>query len=82
MENILSEAMNNSTNQDVDIKNICKPEAIATEFSDLFSVSQINWLVKSRRKNGLQDAGAILQVGRRIYLDKHKFLNWFLSQRG
>jgi hypothetical protein len=82
MENILSEAMNNPENQDADIQNICKPEAIVTEFPHLFSNSQINWIVKSRRKNGLLTSGAVLQVGRRVYLHKQKFLIWFLSQRG
>jgi len=49
---------------------------------DLFSDGQMSWLIRNRARNGLSEAGAVLQVGRKIYINKRKFLEWFMSQSG
>ena len=49
---------------------------------DLFTDGQMNWLIRNREQNGLSEAGAVLQVGRKIYINKPKFLEWFMGQRG
>jgi hypothetical protein len=54
---------------------------LACELPKLFTERQLDWLIKSRRKNGLEHAGAVLKVGRRLYLDKPLFFEWFLAQR-
>ncbi|MGY6275707.1 hypothetical protein ACW73I_09170 [Methylomonas sp. MgM2] len=68
------------TNKDAVI-NITTVKDFVALYPDLFTERQINWLIKTRNKNGLQQFDAILKVGRRLYIDKTNFLNWFLSQR-
>jgi len=59
----------------------CTPETLAKEHPELFTVSQLNWLIKTRKKNGLAESGAILKISRKIYILKSKFFTWFKQQQ-
>lgn len=48
---------------------------------DLFTKSQLNWLLKTRHKNGLEQLGAILKISRKLYIKKSIFIDWFLNQK-
>jgi len=61
--------------------NVCRPRTLVKENSKLFTESQINWLIKTRHKNGLAETGAILKISRKIYIHKAKFFDWFTSQK-
>lgn len=39
------------------------------------------WIFKAS-ENGLDKSGALKRVGRSIYIDEDKFLEWVLSQNG
>ena len=54
---------------------------LANEYPNLFTQKQLEWLVKSRKTNGLEETGAVLKVGRRLYLKRTIFFVWILSQR-
>ena len=60
---------------------VCTPKTLAKENPDTLTESQINWLIKTRHKNGLAESGAILKISRKIYLKKSKFFDWFMQQK-
>ncbi len=57
-------------------------EALYAEWPNLFTKPQLSWIIKSRYKNGLQTLGGVLKVGRKLYIKKSIFYEWFLSQGG
>ena len=61
--------------------NLLTREQLFESRSNLFSRNQIEWLLRNRKTNGLQDEGAIYKVGRRIYIDESKFMSWLSAQR-
>lgn len=60
------------------LNDVCTPKALVKENPDLFTDGQINWLIKTRHKNGLAKSGAILKISRKIYLKKSIFIDWFM----
>lgn len=70
----------NDMQQQTTLDDVCTPEALAQENSNLFTKSQVNWLVKTRHKNGLAETGAILKISRKIYINKSMFIDWFMQQ--
>jgi hypothetical protein len=40
----------------------------------------VRWLVFKASENGLEDAGAIVRLGRRIFIDEVKFYSWLREQ--
>ncbi len=63
------------------LNDVCTPKALVKENPELFTEGQINWLIKTRHKNGLAETGAILKISRKIYLKKSLFIDWFTSQK-
>ncbi len=41
-----------------------------------FTEAQVRWWIHQAEANGLARTGAIVRIGRRVYLDKDKFWNW------
>ena len=70
----------NDIHQPTTLNDVCTPETLAEENSNLFTKSQVNWLVKTRHKNGLAETGAILKISRKIYINKSMFIDWFMQQ--
>ena len=58
----------------------CTPETLVKEHPELFTVSQLNWLIKTRKKNGLAESGAILKISGKIYILRTLFFAWFRKQ--
>lgn len=46
-----------------------------------FSENQLRWYIFNERDNGLTDQGAIIRVGRRVYIDTEAFERWIDSQQ-
>ena len=65
----------------IQLDDFCTTETLAAQYPDLFTKSQLDWLLKNRRGNGLGDLGAIIKCSGRLYLDKKKFTTWFLHQK-
>ncbi|MEE9338702.1 MAG: hypothetical protein V3U87_11540 [Methylococcaceae bacterium] len=63
------------------LEDVCTPKALVKENPELFTEGQINWLIKTRHKNGLAETGAILKISRKIYLKKSIFFDWFMQQK-
>jgi len=45
------------------------------------SENQLRWLIFNARANGLHAHGAIVRIGRRVYIDEDKFDAWIESQQ-
>lgn len=45
------------------------------------TVGQIRWLLFNRDENGLVEAGAVVQIGRRVLLRRRNFLRWASSSK-
>lgn len=50
--------------------------------SEGWTEPSIRWLLFNSRENGLDEAGAIVRLGRRVFIDETKFYSWLRSQRG
>ncbi len=69
------------TVQQTTFDDVCTPKTLAKENPDTLTESQINWLIKTRHKNGLAETGAVLKISRKIYIKKSKFFDWFMQQK-
>jgi len=71
-----------TTNTDqTTLLDVCTPETLSAKHPDLFTISQLGWLLKTRHKNGLADTGAVLKVSQKLYINRSIFLKWFLKQK-
>ena len=68
------------THDQITLADACTPETFVKENPELFTESQINWLIKTRKKNGLAESGAILKISRKIYILRTLFFAWFKKQ--
>lgn len=47
-----------------------------------FKEGSLRWLIFNRDSNGLEESGALIRVGRRVLIDRSKFLSWLMAQQG
>ena len=64
-----------------------------TNIPDLFTIQQfcdvhraftpggMRWQIFNENTNGLSDAGAIVRVGRRVYIDEEKYFSWIATHQ-
>lgn len=45
-----------------------------------FTEPSLRWMVFNEGSNGLRDAGAIVRLGRRVYIDLDRFDAWLTSK--
>lgn len=45
-----------------------------------FTPGQLRWWIFNSATNGLDSAGAIVRVGRRVYIDADRFDAWLVAQ--
>lgn len=45
-----------------------------------FTEPQLRWWIFQAAHNGMSDAGAIVRLGRRVYIDADGFERWIASQ--
>jgi hypothetical protein len=75
MGEITSQTTQNSLDDVVTI------DTLQATHPDLFTKSQLSWLLKTRQINGLEQLGAILKISRKLYIKKSIFTDWFLEQK-
>ena len=46
-----------------------------------FTPGQVRWWIHKANENGLQELGAVVRIGRRVFLDLDAFDRWIDSQR-
>jgi hypothetical protein len=49
--------------------------------SEGWSEPSLRWLIFKAHSNGLEEAGAIVRAGRRVFIDETAFFRWLRSQR-
>jgi hypothetical protein len=47
-----------------------------------FTEPSIRWMIFNADTNGLAEAGAVVRIGRRVYIDPEAFDRWIDSQQG
>ena len=48
--------------------------------STAFTESQLRWWIFHAEENGMMEAGAVIRVGRRVYIDVDGFDRWLVAQ--
>lgn len=54
-----------------------------TQFADAgpFTEAQLRWFIFNEASNGLAAHGAIVRIGRRVYIDREAFDRWIDAQQ-
>lgn len=60
-----------------------RPLKTVTAFAEQgpFTEAQIRWWIFNEATNGLRSHGAVLRIGRRVYIDTDAFDSWIESQQ-
>lgn len=45
-----------------------------------FTEAQLRWWIFNESNNGMRDAGAVVRIGRRVYIDTQGFDRWINAQ--
>ena len=61
------------------IKDYKPKDQFQKEYQSLFSKSQIEWIIRQRENNGLNESGALMKISNRWYIHTDKFTQWFSS---
>jgi len=51
------------------------------EDNPAFTEGSVRWIVFNAKDNGLDDEGAIVRVGRRVFIDTDRFDRWLKRQQ-
>jgi hypothetical protein len=51
------------------------------ERNPAFTEGAVRWHIFNAENNGLEAAGAIVRIGRRVYLDAEKFINTLIGDQ-
>lgn len=46
---------------------------------DVLSEGAVRWQIFNAKQNGLEDAGAIVRVGRKVLLHEPRYVSWLTS---
>ena len=58
-----------------------RPKALVERYPDQFSMSTLRWWIYNSKENGLDEAGAILRIGRAIWIDVPRLQLWMAGHR-
>lgn len=47
-----------------------------------FTAAGVRWLIFNSASNGLDDAGAVMRLDRRVYIDVDRFFDWMSKRSG
>jgi len=61
-------------------RNLQAVAKFAAESKGAFTEAQIRWWIHMSGDNGMAKAGAIVRIGRRVYLDVDAFDRWVTAQ--
>jgi hypothetical protein len=60
----------------VELEQWVTPKGFIEEYPQ-FTLSQIFWVIRQRKINGLEESGAVTLFGRKHYVNKQLFTHWF-----
>ncbi len=60
-----------------------RPLKTVSAFADdsPFTEAQVRWWIFNAATNGLQSLGAVVRIGRRVYIDTDAFDSWIETQQ-
>ena len=76
----LSSAAPIAEREPIPLTDLAAPAELAKEHPDIFTEAGLRWLIRQRRSNGLDKAGAVLIVRNRTVLVRSRFERWLASQ--
>ncbi len=53
-----------------------------SERNPSFTEPALRWLIFNAEQNGLAEHGAVVRLGRRVYIDADRFFAWVDSRQG
>jgi len=53
---------------------------LARKYPDVFSEGGLRWQIFNADKNGLNESGAIIRLGRKVMIDSDRYFDWLYSQ--
>ena len=62
------------------MRNLQRVKQFAQSSNSAFTEPSVRWLIFNEKENGLADAGAIVRVGRRVFIDVDRFYRWIDQQ--
>ncbi len=63
------------------LDDLMRPKAFAYRYPDVISESGLRWIIFNANRNGLLEYGAVIRVGRSVYIDVARFRDWLTSHR-
>ena len=61
------------------LENLMEPHEVADKYPGLFTAKQLDWMLRNRRRSGLD--AAVVKVHRKLFIDKVAFEAWLESHR-
>lgn len=68
------------TNQQSPLAILTTPESLTKKYPETFKKGGVRSWIFNEELNGLKQSGAIIRVGRKIYLDETKLFQWLSQQ--
>ena len=69
----------NKAEQKMNLDEHKKKEKFLEDNQSLFTKNQLDWLIRQRANNKLNESGALMKVSNRWYIHTEKFTRWFSS---
>lgn len=63
-------------------RNLKRVAVFVAESNGAFTEAMLRWWIFNAAANGLTEAGAIVRIGRAIWIDVDRFDEWIDSQQG
>lgn len=63
------------------LDNILLLENFQKKHADKFTIGQLTWWIRQRKRNGLAKSGAVILSARKFYIDEILFTKWFAAQK-
>lgn len=60
---------------------IVRPRTLCDRYPKLCTEAQLRWWLYRADFNGLAESGAVIRIGRAVWIDLARFQRWFLSFR-
>ena len=62
-----------------DLSEFTTKEGLVKQYSDILNMSALDWQLRFREENGLDEA--VIKFGRKILIHKPTFMRWLMSRR-
>jgi hypothetical protein len=72
----MQQTINNSVELQNELDQWVTPKGFIETYPQ-FTLAQLFWVIRQRKSNGLEESGAVTLFGRKHYVNKRLFNQWF-----